>query len=443
MTNVRSDQAIGAVEIRALLHGFIKKRLDDKLEKLSSDDPSRSKLLDQYQPATWLADVAARSSRVKAVTHSLKPFHPNAKGTSVFALSTIQAVHPWIGTRSLGDTFRIDGVCNAAELPVYELLQLAVGGKTLLTLAVEKSPELQQALSDNLNTAREWSESFARLTEPSAKISSHTLAKQLYWPAGDNVHDDENFHLVSPLYPTALVQEVYETIQADRFGDEAKLARTAKREKVASSATVHDYPNLAMQKLGGTKPQNISQLNSERRGQNLLLPSLPPVWKSAAISPILGQDTMFRAFGRRADVRNRLNALIAFLKSNPRPNEITRTKVAGHVQFLVDAFFEFTGALRQLPTGWTSDVGCNLNLAEKIWLDAEAVREKLRTEGTEVPRDVPEQIAERFANWFNARLKHRELPVGSDEAHNWRREVLKQIDTELRTWREEETDALL
>lgn len=30
-----------------------------------------------------------------------------------------------------------------------------------------------------------------------------------------------------------------------------------------------EYPNLAVQKFGGTKPQNISQLNSERGWQQL------------------------------------------------------------------------------------------------------------------------------------------------------------------------------
>ena len=35
-------------------------------------------------------------------------------------------------------------------------------------------------------------------------------------------------------------------------------------------------PNLAIVQLGGSKPQNISQLTSRQGGRNYLLPSLPP-----------------------------------------------------------------------------------------------------------------------------------------------------------------------
>ena len=54
---------------------------------------------------------------------------------------------------------------------------------------------------------------------------------------------------------------------------------------------VEAYASLAVQELGGTKPQNISQLNSERRGDNYLLASLPPVWKTVAVQPVHGSRT--------------------------------------------------------------------------------------------------------------------------------------------------------
>lgn len=41
-------------ELRALIADFLKKRLDDKLEKLDPDDPKRAELQQQFIPATWL-----------------------------------------------------------------------------------------------------------------------------------------------------------------------------------------------------------------------------------------------------------------------------------------------------------------------------------------------------------------------------------------------------
>ena len=232
-------------------------------------------------------------------------------------------------------------------------------------------------------------------------------------------------------------------MQEDRFGDAVKEAREARKAKLAHEHPIHDYPNLAVQKLGGTKPQNISQLNSERRGQNLLMPSLPPVWHSRDISPLKGYDTLFRAFGRRKDVRRTMFALVSFLRQRPPENAHTRLKVSGMVESLIDSFFEFTELLRRLPYAWTNEATCELDIAEKIWLDTRAACEKLVSAGQAVPPDVPNQICERFANWLNARLQARGFEVGASEAFEWSREVRRLIKAELRLLEQEETDALL
>ncbi len=443
MTESLLNQVAEPLEIRAVIHAFIKKRLDDKLEKLKADDPSRQSLVEQYSPSAWLADAANRASQLKAVTHSLKPIHPDAKGTNCYAPPSALPQHEFVGSKSLGEIFDLDVVGNAAALDVYKLLQHQVNGTSLLEMAASQAPSLSQALSDSSEVGEKWMRGFASLTEPADRLASHTLAKQVFWPSDDDVHNDNFFHLVSPLHPTSLAHEVYRVLQEDRFGETAKAAREARRGKLAHSKPLHDYPHLAMQKLGGTKPQNISQLNSERRGQNLLLPSLPPVWRSREISPLKGYDTLFRAFGRRKEVRRLMFAVVSFLKSNPAENFSTREKMAGFVTGLIDVFFEFTGDLRQLPPGWTNDPGCELDIAERIWLDAEAACKALLASGQPIPRDVPKQICEGFANWFNARLQARNFPVGGDEAFQWSRELRKRIASELLDWNEEDTDALL
>lgn len=71
------------------------------------------------------------------------------------------------------------------------------------------------------------------------------------------------------------------------------------------------YTNVAVQQLGGTKPQNISQLNSERRGNKGLLASLPPVWRSIELKPLLGSESLFPRYGRRPGVKAALRDLVA------------------------------------------------------------------------------------------------------------------------------------
>ena len=118
---------------------------------------------------------------------------------------------------------------------------------------------------------------------------------------------------------------------------------------------VHEYPHLAIQKLGGTKPQNISQLNSERRGDNCLLASLPPVWQSPTIKPVLGVASLFEVFRWRREVRTLAAHLRRFLEGDPARNEDTREHRDELVETLLDELMQFTAEVQTLAPGWSAD----------------------------------------------------------------------------------------
>ena len=90
----------------------------------------------------------------------------------------------------------------------------------------------------------------------------------MYWLCGDDPLDDRGYQVLAPLYASSFAHSVFRIIDEDRFGADGKEARQAKREQQMHPRGFHEYAGLAIQKLGGTKPQNISQLNSERRGNN-------------------------------------------------------------------------------------------------------------------------------------------------------------------------------
>ena len=78
----------GVVE-RATILAFLQARCTDKCDavKEDADDPTvaaaqKEKLRQQFFPAVWLEDAARRAGQIQAVTHSLKPVHPDAKGTN-------------------------------------------------------------------------------------------------------------------------------------------------------------------------------------------------------------------------------------------------------------------------------------------------------------------------------------------------------------------------
>jgi CRISPR-associated protein Csy1 len=425
------------VELRVLIAGFLKKRLDDKLDKLKDDDSKRGELHAQFVVANWLENAARRVTQIQAVTHSLKPIHPDAKGTSLYSPPHAQPILTVVGSHCLGNEFTSDVVGNAAALDVYKFLKLEYEGRSLLALSLARDADLATALSDDTMQAQGWISAFAGLAGRPDRMASHTLAKQLYWPIGHDLHDDASFHLLAPLYATSLAHRVYQVVQDDRFSEEAKVARQARKEDKYSARPVREYPDLAIQKLGGTKPQNISQLNSERRGDNLLFASLPPLWRLIDVKPLLGSESMFPRFSRRAEVRKMVKALLAFLKSNPTSNLETRRRRDEWFDAITDEFSQFCAELRSLPSGWSLAPECHLSSAEKHWLDPQGIKGALASAGVPLPTDTAERVSASFANWLNAQLRD-PLPMGDPEFLEWRNRIYEQIKAEEREGRHDD-----
>ena len=428
MPNVNPQRV---TELRALITDFLQKRRDDKLEKLGPDDPKRVELQQDFIPATWLDDAARRVGQIQAVTHSLKPIHPDAKGTNLYSPPQSLPTLMVVGSHCLGADFAGDVVGNAAALDVHKFLKLAHQGRSLLTLALARDTDMAAALSDDPAQANDWITAFAGLVEPRGRVTSHTLAKQLYWFTGDDPHDDAHYHLLAPLYASSLAHHVYQTVQDDRFSEEAKAAREARKAVNFSARPVHEYPQLAIQQLGGTKPQNISQLNSERRGNNLLLASLPPIWRTIELKPLLNTDTMFPRYSRRPEVRQLVKTLLAFLKTDPARNLATRSHRAELVDALIDEFLQFSDELCTLPPGWSQSTECRLSHADKHWLDPDGVAQASAESGRPLPTDTDERISTGFANWLNAQLRD-PLPMGDPEFLEWRKRMHEKIKAQER-----------
>ena len=147
---------------------------------------------------------------------------------------------------------------------------------------------------------------------------------------------------------------LWKTVREDRFSDEAKAAREARKAGIAHPHGFREYPEMAIQSFGGTKPQNISQLNSERYGENYLLPALPPNWQSPAIRPPFAVNSVFdRVFSNRPRVRELVRTLRAFLESVVDYNNLAiREKRAELTAYLCDEALLYAAELRDaIETG--------------------------------------------------------------------------------------------
>ncbi|MBC7623543.1 MAG: type I-F CRISPR-associated protein Csy1, partial [Aeromicrobium sp.] len=426
--------------LRRLLRGYIDGRAAAKLEQIdTSDSAKREAILAKHVPVTWLADAARRAVRLHLATHTLKPLHPDAKGTTVY-MRRVECSEPGlVGTHVLREPAD-DVAGDAAALDVYKLLKLKHADESLLARAFRDDPALLAAMAvDNSTeaqgTAQGWVDSFAALSQSDAAPTSHTLAKQVYFPTADG-----EYHMLAPLFPTALVHDWHARQAGARFSDEAKAARDARRkgQSTVDGEGYRDYPQLAMQKFGGRKPQNISQLNTERGGAAHLLAALPPVWQNSSVRLPFNTGSVFATNGilsRR--FTNELKSLRQFLgainagRNEQRSTNVWRAERAALVEHIADEIQIWATRIQRNQPGWSLRPECRLNTIERQWLDPHSqVSQPARPPET-VPTDttmssfdagdpyadmsddeedeiaaldalrIDDEIASKFANWLN------------------------------------------
>lgn len=423
--------------LRGLVEGFIQERLQLKLDKLKDDDAEaaakRFDLQQTHAREVWLADAAKRVAQIQLASHTLKAIHPDARGTNLYVDTSVCTDAHLLGTHSLQSQRADDVVGNAAALDVFKFLKLQHQGQSVLARLTQQDSATLSALSDDAAQAMQWAQAFAAIVEGQGSAASHTLAKQLYFPLTDG-----GYHLLAPLFPTALVHGVHLRLQEERFSDAAKAARSAKRSQQVHPHGFCDYPDMAVRNMGGSKPQNISQLNSERGGANHLLASVPPVWKDQGLQAPLRVASVFdkrSVIGRDRTVYFIAKALRPFLVSvvDVDNNKPIRDKRAELVQAIIDRVLDIATAVQCLPAGWSAQPGCKLSWAQKQWLDVDALQaaQEAHAQSQDSSLAPPEttewreRVAEDFARWLNATISTPKTPMGDAEFVEWKHAFLE------------------
>ncbi len=435
----------------AQIQKFIQERYNDKLEAFdkkagsSTGDTAsdteegirqkRKELAEKYNPETWITAATVRAKQVQFATHVLKFTNSEAKGTSLYCQNgypqaPLMKPYEVLSTSSLG-SFEDDAVGNAAALDVIGFLQIESNGKTLMDMieSGDMAP-LASFARDNTMLA-EWQRGFSQVR---AKVnpSSHTLGKQVYYPVML-----DKYHLLAPLFASCLAHEIFLKIEEVRYGEAAKEARKARREKRFSEATTVDYIGVGRQKFGGSQPQNVSLLNSKRRGATYLLSCAPPRWESIGKPPI-GATTIFSRglLGYRA--RHNLQKLKKFIEryldvSNNRDIRKERDEV---LDLISDDVLQYAAEIQSLRqyAGWSANPECKLIDAERLWLDP---NRGLQDKDFQLKRDSGEwrdEIAEAIAKWICKTVGTKEAVLGDVEGKYLEDLVigrLKQFDASL------------
>ncbi len=390
----------------------------------------------KYDVRAWLTDAAARAGQISLVTHAIKYFHGDAKGSSIYST----AEHPQAGYLSTSSLKipAVDAVGNSAALDVAKLLQTEHEGDSLLASLQRGDHAALKTLSENDQQLAEWVSGFTQALSDKS-LSSHKLAKQVYFPVGYNAE----YHLLSPLYSSSLAHALHQRINTSRYSETSVDTRKARREQQWSPETLQIFADVAVQGVGGTKPQNISYLNSARGGKSYLLRCAPPEWQST-LKPPVEQKTIFGStLGRLAS--GSIWQLRQYLGSVAKQENtmLIRQKRAELVDDIIGIVFSYAAEIQNLTgqRGWTTRPECQLKVSQQLWLEPlrqEHDRQfKLLREDTD---SWQKEIASDFGHWLHTRLNRDEkLNLGEVEIRELASALLRRRLFEFDACRQEVT----
>ena len=369
----------------------------------------RQELLQQYEPRTWLTSAAQRAGQINLVTHAAKYTHGYTKSSSFY--SVMPDSEGYLTTATL-DNAAVDAVGNAAALDVARLLQTEVEGDSLLACLQRGDTTALAELAEDESQLAAWVEGFSQaltIREP----ASHKLAKQIYFPVG------EGYHLLNPLFSSSLAQALHQRMIALRFSEESKAIRKARRENRWHAKPLVWFPHSAVMKFGGTKPQNISALNSSRGGRAWLLSCASPQWERQH-KPPLGSKSLFSTSIFDRNTRATRMRLIDLLNnaSNDNNHRIRKARDR-YIDEIIDILFSLAAEIQQTWQGWTRHEECQMKCHQQLWLDPfrayddDAFRQERENSAWQ------EAVAEDFALWLNSHLRRAGLSVGKTEKGEW------------------------
>ena len=157
-----------------------------------------------------------------------------------------------------------------------------------------------------------------------------------------------------------------------------------------------------------------------------MLASLPPQWKVQDVRPPFGISSIFDSLGKRKSVKQLVKELRSFLESNPPQNIETRHKRQALLFEIIDEVRFYTDSILALPLGWSANMRCMLQDAQKLWLDpGRATTDKAFAQAL-LTANWQELISNSFGNWLNNQLNDK--LIFSDVEYRFWSDIFYNVD---------------
>jgi CRISPR-associated protein Csy1 len=403
--------------------------LDDKLdfdakETLETQKIKWQKELQEtntkYDYANWLDWAAANAKGISFSTHPIKLTHSSISGASNIYDSVYSKDDKYITTSSLSDKPIDIGSSNNALAPIGKLLELKFNDIELASKLSQNDVLVFEQFAKNEQQLKKWQDGFSESFKNS-NPSSHSLAKQIYFPT------QADYHLISPLVSSSMTHILFNKVREINFDTEAIEIRKAKHANLYHVKTDISYPNIAIRMVTASQHGNASPLNGKRSGQSHLFSSIPPQWQSQIKPPIKGKSLFKNSEGfvHRYFKENyeqnpikELKDLLVAIKLNKLSLNLERKRlIQNHINAIVDSLFDYVTQIQNLTeqSGWSQS--SELKQSHQFWLDPYRQDDEFQKQRQEI--NWQNDICQDFSFWLNKQLKHKQLTLGKPQADYW------------------------
>lgn len=367
-------------------------------------------------PADWFDAMVMHMNECHLASHIGKFTNPDIKAT---VCSHSKKVAGYVTTG--GSTCSLDILTPAQYLGSASLLLSPVTpDKNVLEAVITRDKELEKELELLSLPIEKLQKKVQEMLEDSQKEpeATDTHLRQVYFPIAEG-----EYHLLSVMPSSCLALEMYQRIRAiNGHKIDCCNKKSENYGKPCEEAT-----ELTIIGFGGTKPQNISALNSRCGGKTYLLSSLPPSLPARKIR--LPKSDFFRESIWYKQQSSTLYRLHTYMKQDRNTMEI-RQAIHDLMDEIISAILFTAYKIRTKEIGWSEkEAYSQLPTAQKIWLDDAYMEERLNSSWTG-------EIAAAFARWvvfsYEKLLGEEAVSLGDAEWSNIKNQMEIVLKDEVR-----------
>ncbi len=365
----------------------------------------------EYSPVTWLDWASSSAKNISFSTHVAKLTHSSIKGATNIYFDKEDERSNYFSTSSLVEKVVDVSQTDNKLAPIGKFLQLEHEGIKLADRLRDKDVSDLESFATTKEQLHSWKEDFYGAFQ-SAQPSSHSLAKQMYFPV------ENGYHMISPLVASSLEQALFEKIQYSKYKETKKIRDQKKAGKFHKEMTVY-YPNLAILMVTASNHNNASPLNGKRGGKRYLFSSAPPPQWESTLRPPLYQTSLFYGEYERRVWRKVKSLQEYFLElEDEKSNKRIRDNIKRSINWIVDTLFDYVAEIQSMrdSRGWSAEEG-RLKASHRLWLDPYRDDEAFQSDrNSGLWQD---EVCLDFGIWLNKKLEHKKMLFEKRDATRW------------------------